>query len=97
MSRVAHRTATGIAREIVRLRRKLHLSQAQLASLLMTDRRAVRRWEAQEMSPNARQQWFLQLLGQYAAVHGISAFTSRFVSGRGRYSTPGRPAHRASD
>lgn len=97
MSRATHRAATGLAGEIVSLRRKLRISQAQLASLLMTDRRTVRRWEAQETVPNARQQWFLQLLGQYVAVHGVRAFSSRFMSASGRYSKPGRPAYRASD
>jgi transcriptional regulator with XRE-family HTH domain len=97
MSRATQKAATGLARQIVRLRQKLGLSQAQLASLLMTEARTVRRWEAQETIPTDRQLWFLQLLGQYAATHGVRAFSSRFTCGPGRYSQPGRPVHRASD
>jgi DNA-binding transcriptional regulator YiaG len=65
-----------------RMRRCWWLTQAQFADLFMTDVRTVQRWEAHEVQPTIRHQWFLRLFAHYVKVHGVGTFRERFAASR---------------
>jgi len=76
---------------IAALRKRWGLSQSQLARLLMTNRREIRRWEGGEDVPEPHQQWFLQLFVEYVRTNGLRAFRRRFMREAPRYGKVGRP------
>ncbi len=78
--------------DVAKLRRVWGLSQKQFAELFMTSMRTVRRWEAGEYKPDAREQMFLRAFSSYARAHGVIAFRRRFVRQAPRYGRRGRPA-----
>jgi transcriptional regulator with XRE-family HTH domain len=94
MKREARRQAISIGRQIATARRRVRLSQKQLATLLMTEARCIRRWESGKIKAPARQVWFVCLFLQYAANEGTPAFLERFVKMSGRYSKRGRPTRK---
>lgn len=70
-------------------RRELELSQLQLARVLNTTVRSVKRWEAHKCKPAARQRQFLDLLVKYADENGLPAFIERYVREEPRYQKSG--------
>ena len=85
-----------VGRQIMAIRRRWRVSQAEFAELLMSTTRSVRRWETGSSSPGIREQWILSLLEQYRLRHGSAHFLDRFVEGTDRFGKRGRPLARSA-
>jgi len=78
-------------------RRELQISQSQLARLLNTNVRSIKRWERNQCKPTRRQRLLLWRLSDFAKNHGLEAFRARFMQDEEpRYSQPG-PAGRLGE
>jgi len=63
----------------VGMRRRLRLTQAGFADLLLAGQRTIQGWEARRESPTMRRRWFLRLFALYVEKYGVRAFRRRFV------------------
>ena len=85
-----------ICDRVTQLRCEWKLSQLQLARLLNTTVRSVKRWEAHRCKPTERQRQLLGSLLEYVKTNGLTAFMGRFVREEPRYRKPG-PADRSAE
>jgi hypothetical protein len=82
---------------VIETRRDWQISQSQLAHLLNTNIRTIKRWERYECKPTRRQRMWLGRLSEYVKDHGLEAFRQRFLQDEeGRYHMPG-PAGRLGE
>jgi hypothetical protein len=83
--------------QVKEIRRELQLSQTQLARLLNTSVRTIKRWERYVCKPRRHQRQWLWTLSEYVKNHGPEALRARFLQGEeGRYRKPG-PAARLAE
>jgi DNA-binding XRE family transcriptional regulator len=81
---------------VIEARRELQISQSQLAHVLNTHIRTVKRWERYQCKPRRLKRLLLGKLSQYVKDHGMEAFRQRFLREEGRYNKPG-PAERLGE
>ena len=79
------------AERMARLRRAWGISQSQLAGLLVTSARTIRRWEQTQLQPTEHIQWRLSLFIDYVRRNSVRALLRRFIGHGGRLSAVGRP------
>jgi DNA-binding transcriptional regulator YiaG len=78
-------------------RRELQISQSQLARLLNTTVRSIKRWERNQCKPTRGQRLLLWRLSDFAKNNGLEAFRARFMQDEEpRYNQPG-PAGRLGE
>jgi DNA-binding transcriptional regulator YiaG len=78
-----------ICDRVKQFRRDCSLSQLQLARVLNTSLRSVKRWEAHKGKPTERRRKFLGFLVKYVAENGLPAFIGRYVREEPRYQKSG--------
>ncbi len=89
LSEAEHR----ICDQVASFRRECGLSQLQLARILNTSVREVKRWENHECKPANSKREFLGILVKFVEVNGLPVFLERFVRETPRYRRSG-PADR---
>jgi DNA-binding transcriptional regulator YiaG len=78
-----------ICDRVKQFRRDCGLSQLQLARVLNTSLRSVKRWEAHQGKPTERQRQFLGFLVKCVEENGLPAFIERYVREEPRYHKSG--------
>ena len=78
-------------------REELQISQSQLAHLLNTDVRSVKRWEGYKCKPRRHLRQWMWTFSEFVKNHGAEAARKRFLRDEeGRYNQPG-PAGRLGE